>query len=80
MTFVVYVLAVLSLLWAGVGLYAYQESKHRGVLLSSIVSIAFALLAIRLVHWWPLVASFGVQWALRLIGLDPSAPKHRRHE
>ena len=68
---VIYTLSGISILLAFGGLSAYSYSKHIGLLLSSIVSIACGGLAIYLVHWWPLVASFALNWGLRLLGLDP---------
>jgi hypothetical protein len=73
MSIVIYVLAALSILLAIGGLSAYSQTKHLGLLLSSIVSIGFSVLAIVLVHWWPLVAGFTANWGLRLLGLDPGA-------
>ena len=71
MAIIVYVLAGISMLLAISGLFAYAQSRHIGLLLSSFVSIAFSVLAIFLVHWWPLVVGFAVNWGLRLLGLDP---------
>jgi len=73
MAIVIYILAGLSILLAIGGLAAYSQTKHVGLLLSSIVSIAFSVLAVALVHWWPLVVGFGLNWGLRLLGLDPGA-------
>jgi uncharacterized membrane protein (UPF0136 family) len=70
MAIVIYILAGLSILLAIGGLSAYTDTKSTGLLLSSIVSIAFSILAIVLVHWWPLVIGFGLNWVLRLLGLD----------
>lgn len=73
MTIIIYILAGLSILLAIGGLSAYAQTKHIGLLLSSLVSIGFSVLAIVLVHWWPLIVGFGLNWGLRLLGLDPSA-------
>lgn len=75
MAIVIYILAGLSILLAIGGLSAYAQTKHVGLLLSSIVSIGFAMLAIVLLHWWPLIVGFSLNWTLRLIGLDPGAPR-----
>jgi uncharacterized membrane protein (UPF0136 family) len=75
MAIVIYILAGLSILLAIGGLSAYVQTKQIGLLLSSVVSIVFSVLAIVLVHWWPLIIGFGLNWGLRLLGLDPS---HRR--
>ena len=71
MAIVVYIFGGISILLAVGGLTAYAQTKHLGLLLSSIVSIGFSLLAIALVHWWPLVVGFSLNWGLRLLGLDP---------
>lgn len=71
MAVVIYILAAASIMLAIGGLVTYAHSKHIGLLLSSIVSIGFSILAIVLVHWWPLVVGFGLNWVLRLLGFDP---------
>ena len=73
MAIVIYVLAAISIVLAVGGLSAYAQSKQVGLLLSSLISIAFSVLAIVLVQWWPLVVGFVLNWALKLLGLDPSA-------
>ena len=73
MAIIIYILAGISIVLAVGGLSAYMQTKHIGILLSSIVSIGFSVLAIVLVHWWPLIVGFGLNWVLRLLGLDPSA-------
>lgn len=75
MVIVIYILAALSILLALGGLAAYAQTRHIGLLLSSIVSIGFSVLAIVMVEWWPLVVGFGINWVLRLLGLDPDARK-----
>ena len=73
MAVVIYILAAISILLAIGGLAAYAQTKHIGMLLSSIVSIVFSILAIVLIHWWPLVVGFGLNWGLRLLGFDPGS-------
>mgnify|MGYP001320006659 CR=1 FL=1 len=75
MAIVIYVLAGSSILLAIGGLVTYAQTKHIGMLLSSLISIGFSIAAIVLVHWWPLVVGFGLNWGLRLLGLDPGARK-----
>ncbi len=72
MAIVIYILAGIAILLAIGGLSAYSQTKHIGLLLSSIVSISFSILAMVLVHWWPLMVGFALNWSLRLLGLDPS--------
>jgi hypothetical protein len=71
MSIVIYILAGISILVALGGLVTYSETKHPGLLISSVVSIVFATFAIYLVHWWPLVVGFAANWGLRLLRLDP---------
>ena len=73
MAIVIYVVAAISIVLAVGGLSAYAHSKQVGLLLSSLISIAFSVLAIVLVQWWPLLVGFVLNWALKLLGLDPSA-------
>ncbi len=73
MSIAINVLASISILLAIGGLTAYAQTRQIGLLLSSIISIGFSVLAIVLVHWWPLVAGFAANWGLRLLGLDPGA-------
>lgn len=75
MSYVIYLLSAISIVLAIGGFSAYAQSRHIGLLLSSVISVVFAALAIVLVHWWPLVAGFVANWLLRLLGLDPGARK-----
>jgi hypothetical protein len=75
MTTVIYVLAGASIVLSIGGLSAYFQTKHIGLLLSSIVSIGFSVLAIVLVQWWPLIAGFVINVTLRAGGMDPGARK-----
>lgn len=75
MAIVIYILAGLSILLAVGGLSAYSQSKHIGLVLSSIISICFSVTAIMLVHWWPLVVGFCANLALKFLGLDPGSRK-----
>ena len=68
---VIYVLAGLSILLAIGGL----TTNHPVVVLASIVSIIFAVLAVALEEWWPLVNGLAVNWGLRLLGFDPRSRK-----
>ena len=72
---VIYFLGAAFIFWAGALLFAYQRTRHYGVLLIGITFGAAGMLAIVLVHWWPLVAGFALGWLLRLLGLDPVAPR-----
>lgn len=70
----IYVLAGISILLAIGELASWAQTKHIGLLLSSIISILFSVLAIALPHWWPLLAGFAINWGLKLLGFDPSTP------
>jgi hypothetical protein len=71
MAIIIYALAGISIVLALGGLSSYAQSRQLGLLLSSLVSIVFSVIAIVLVHWWPLVVGFGANWGLKLLGLDP---------
>jgi hypothetical protein len=75
MAAIIYLLSGTSILLAAGGFYAYKQTKQLSLLLSSIISTTFAVLAIVLIQWWPLVVGFVLNWGLRLIGLDPSSKK-----
>lgn len=70
MSYVIYILAGISIILAIGGISAYSQTKQIGLLLSSVVSIIFSILAITLVQFWPLVTGFIINWLLRLAGLD----------
>ena len=75
MDILIYALSAISIFLAIGGFSAYAQTKQPGLLISSLVSIAFSGLAIYLAEWWPLVASFVINWILRLVGLDPDYKK-----
>lgn len=70
--FFIYLLSVTSIFLAIGGLSAYTQTRYIGLLLSSIISITCAIIAIVNITWWPLALSFTLNWCLRLLGLDPS--------
>lgn len=72
MNIVIYILASISIVLAIGGLAAWSQTRHIGLLLSSMVSIGFSALAIVLPHWWPLIVGFGINWAIKLLG----QPRH----
>jgi hypothetical protein len=73
MKYIIYALSAISMFLAIGGFAAYSQTKHVGLLLSSIVSVVCALAAIALVSWWPLIIGLAANWGLRLLGLDPGA-------
>ncbi len=77
MSLAIYILAGISIVLAIGGLSAYSQSKSIGLLLSSIISIVFSVLAIVMVHWWPLVVGFIANFGLKLAGLQHGSGKRR---
>lgn len=75
MDIVIFTFAGISILLAIGGLVACSESKHPGLLISSVISIVFSGMAIYLVHWWPLILGFAANWGIRLLGFDPGYNK-----
>ena len=71
LAYVIYILAGLSIIWALFG-FAYVGPKKTWVIVSSLISIAFAGLAIYYVSFWPFIISFGLNWGLKLMGLEPT--------
>ena len=72
MQYLIYAVSVVSIVLGLGGVRTYQDSKHIGLLLGSLIYIASGVLAISLVHWWPLLLGFVAAWGLRLLGLDPT--------
>ena len=79
MSILIYCLASLSIVLAIGGLVSFGQSRHIGLLLSSVISIFFSGLAIHNVEWWPLIVGFIANWGLRLIGADPGNRRHTAH-
>ena len=75
MSIFIYIVAGIFIVLPIGGIYSYTQTKHRGLLIGSLVAIGFSVLAIVLVRWWPLIAGFAALWGLRLLGLDPSSPR-----
>jgi hypothetical protein len=71
MNFIIYVVSVPFIIMALALMFTYQRTRHYGVLLMGLTYGGSAVLAIALVHWWPLAAGFALLWALKLLGLDP---------
>ncbi len=58
--------------------FSYAKSKHIGILLAALTFGAAALTSNLLDSWCPLGIGFGIAWAIRLTGLDPSWTRRRR--
>jgi hypothetical protein len=71
MLVIIYIVAAFLILMGIGGL----TSNRFGVVLGSCVYISFAILAISLKEWWPLVNALAVNWGLRLLGFDPGHKK-----
>jgi hypothetical protein len=52
-------------------LWAYRRLRHFGLFVMALTYGISAVLAFSLLHWWPIVAGYGLVWILKFIGLDP---------
>ena len=75
MEFVVYVFSASFIFMALALLITYRRTRHYGVFLLGLTYAVSAVLAVVLMHWWPLAAGFALVWVLRLLGLDPDVSK-----
>ena len=71
MNIVIYIIAGLFIVLSLMLLFAYYRTRQPSMVLMSSTYGTTAILALMLMHWWPLLAGFAVAWALRLMGLDP---------
>jgi hypothetical protein len=76
MQIVVYFFAASFVLMAAALMVTYKRTRHYGVFLLALAYAVSALLAVVLMHWWPLVAGFVLVWVLRFLGLDPDVQKN----
>ncbi len=75
MQILIYIFAA-SFVFMAVALMAtYKRTRHYGVFLLGLTYALSAILAVVLMHWWPLVAGFVLVWILRFLGLDPDVKK-----
>lgn len=68
------IIAIFSTFFAFMALavmFGYFRTGHLGLLLIALVYGASAVLALVLVHWWPLTAGFALLWVMKMIGLEP---------
>ena len=75
MDIVIYILAASFVFMAAALVLTYKRNRHYGVFLLGLAYATSAVLAVVLMHWWPLVAGFVLVWVLRLLGLDPDTHK-----
>lgn len=71
MQIIIYFFAASFIFMAVALMITYKRTRHHGVLLLGLTYAASAVLAVVLMHWWPLVAGFALVWVLRFLGLDP---------
>lgn len=75
MTTVIHIISALFIVLCIALLFGYRRRRHGGLLLMSIVYGTSAALALWKMHWWPLAAGFALVWLMRLLGMEPHAPK-----
>ncbi|HEV7822976.1 MAG TPA: hypothetical protein VGO84_17455 [Burkholderiales bacterium] len=76
MDIIIYVFAASFIFMAVALMITYKRTRHYGVFLLGLTYAAAAVLAVVLMHWWPLVAGFAIVWLLRFLGLDPDVNKN----
>lgn len=67
----IYLFASLFVVVSIMMLWAYRRLRHFGLFIMALAYGISAVLAFTLLHWWPLVAGYGMVWLLKFIGLDP---------
>jgi hypothetical protein len=76
MQLIIYVFAASFVFMAVALMVTYRRTRHYGVFLLGLTYAASAVLAVVLMHWWPLAAGFAIVWVLRFLGLDPDVKKN----
>ena len=76
MQILIYLFAASFIFMAVALMITYKRTRHYGVFLLGLTYAASAVLAVVLMHWWPLVAGFALVWLLRFLGLDPDVKKN----
>ena len=76
MQILIYLFAASFVFMAVALMITYKRTRHYGVFLLGLTYAASAVLAVVLMHWWPLVAGFAIVWVLRFLGLDPDVKKN----
>jgi 4-hydroxybenzoate polyprenyltransferase len=80
MQIIIYVFAASFIFMAVALMITYKRTRHYGVFLLGLTYAASAVLAVVLMHWWPLVAGFALVWVLRFLGLDPDVQKNDKEQ
>jgi hypothetical protein len=71
--YVVYVISALFIFLSVMMLFAYARAGQFGLLLMALTYGASGILALWIVHWWPLAGGFALVWLMRALGLEPPA-------
>jgi hypothetical protein len=74
---VIYMLAGLFVVMAFGLMFAYYRTRRIGLALMGLAYGAAAVLALALMHWWPLAAGFVFAWALKLLGLEQNVESEK---
>ncbi len=76
---VVLYLAAAATLAMGFGLlYAYRDTRRRGLLMLALVYLAAGALSMIAVTWWPIIAGFILAVVIRRLRIDLHGPASRR--
>ena len=80
MDIVIYVISGLFILLSLALLFAYYRTRQPGLVLLSSAYGTTGILALMLMHWWPLAAGFVLAWVLRLLGIEPGVNTESKQE
>ena len=80
MNLVIYICSGLFILLSLALLFAYYRTRQPSMVVMSSTYGTAAILALMLMHWWPLAAGFVLAWVLRLLGLDPGPDTESKQE
>lgn len=78
MNIVIVIFSVFFILISMAVLFAYFRSGHLGLGLIGFTYGASGVLALVLMHWWPLTAGFALVWMMKMIGLEPAVEEQRK--
>lgn len=71
MNIAIYLTAGVFIALAAAMLFAYYRARHFGLFIMALIYGASGLIAVMVVHWWPLAVGFALVWVLKLLGLEP---------
>jgi hypothetical protein len=75
MEMIIYFFAASYVFMGAALMLTYKRTRHYGVFLLALAYAISAVLAVVLMHWWPLAAGFVLVWVLRFLGMDPDVQK-----